>query len=140
MQADWMGFPGRRKLAAYMQDEDGAPSTLEFVLLLPIFMLIVALVVDLTFLFMAQARMHDVATYATRNWAVGQMTAIEADAYAESRSIIMSASPLSTGVIDGGALTMTLSMSAGNATPFGILHFVAGNDITTSVTQLREGV
>lgn len=143
MQGTATTLPGRvrEKLVTFLRhDEDGAPSTLEFILLLPVFMLIAALVVDLTFLFMAQARLHDVATFATRSWAVGTMTVSEADLYAETRDIILSATPVATPLIDAGAITMTLSMSAAQATPFGILGFLTGDDISTTVTQLREGV
>lgn len=122
------------------EDEDGGTMTLEFILWLPVFMLIAALIFDLAFLFMAQTRLHDVAAYATRSWAVGTMSLTEAQSYARDADILLSARPTSTEVISGGALTMTLSLSAAKVTPFGILHFLGTDNIVSEATQAREGV
>ena len=63
---------GRRIGYFLRRDEDGGTSTIEFVLWLPIFILILSIVVDVCFVFLRQAVMYDVAADTARRYAVGR--------------------------------------------------------------------
>lgn len=70
----------RRLRARIARDEDGG-ATVEFVLWLPIFMVVVALIVDSTMLLQTQSRFFDLARNASRQVATGAMTEAEAKNY-----------------------------------------------------------
>lgn len=62
-------------------ENDAGGATVEFVLWLPVFMLIVALIVDATLLLQTQSRFFDVARTASRQVALGIMNEAEAENY-----------------------------------------------------------
>lgn len=131
----------RRGSAArnYARSEDGS-ATVEFVLWVPVFVLILGLVVDVCFFFLAQSRLYDVTADATRRWALGDIaTQADAEAFVENNAGFNGATPVATGTASGGQKTIVATIPASGVTLFGILGFVSGNNIEVRVSQINEG-
>lgn len=102
-------------------DEDGGTTTIEFVLWLPIFIAILSIVVDVCFVFLAQAKMYDVASDTARQYAVRTLsTEAAARAYAEQK-----------GEFNGETPTVTVTENTAEGTVEVIIsHDIADIDIT----------
>ncbi len=122
----------------FLEDEDGT-STVEFVMWVPIFVLILGLVVDICFIFLAQSRMYDVTADAARCWAIGACTQAEAEQKVARDGAFNGTAPASSSAISGGAVTLTASLDPSQVSVVGVFGWVASNNITASVTQIKEG-
>ncbi|MBD3624261.1 MAG: pilus assembly protein [Rhodobacteraceae bacterium] len=102
-------------------DEDGGTTTIEFVLWLPIFIAILSIVVDVCFVFLAQAKMYDVASDTARQYAVRTLsTEAAAKTYAEGK-----------GEFNGETPTVTVTENSSEGTvEVVITHNIADIDIT----------
>ena len=130
----------RRKLRGYRDDEDGS-HTIEFVLWVPIFILILSLVVDVCFLFLAQSRMFDVASDATRQLAIGRKTPSEARQYAIDNASfrgVTAGADASCGTTPG-TCEVTITLPSRDVAVTGVLNFLATDNLTATVRQLEEG-
>lgn len=130
---------GVRGLKSRLIEEDGS-ATIEFVLWVPVFVLILGLIFDVSYVFMSQSRMQDAVADASRRWAVGTLTQQEAEAYASSAAIIRGHTPAASGSEANGAVTMTLSIPVTNITTFQVMNFVVSDQLTVSATQLKERI
>ena len=131
----------KARFARYVaDDEDGGTTTIEFVLWLPIFILILSLVIDVCFVFLGQAVMYDVASDAARRVSIGQDVATT-QTYAEQKAEFLGATPTVT-ITDppvDGAYTVTIEHDLQDIDVVGILGFLASDKISAVVTQLKEG-
>lgn len=131
----------RARFARYVNDdEDGGTTTIEFVLWLPIFILILSLVIDVCFVFLGQAVMYDVASDAARRASICQDIAAT-QTYAEQKAEFLGATPTVT-ITDppvNGAYTVTIQHNLEDIDVVGILGFLASDTISAVVTQLSEG-
>lgn len=131
----------KARLRRYVaEDEEGGTTTIEFVLWLPIFILILSLVIDVCFVFLGQAVMYDVASDAARRVAIGRPVA-ETTTYALDKATFLGATP-TVEISDppvNGAYTVTIKHQLDQIDVVGILGFVAGQEISAVVTQLKEG-
>lgn len=133
----------RRQIRRFFkQDEEGGTTTIEFILWLPIFIVILALIIDVCFLFLCQAIMYDVASDAARRLAIGSLDKGEAKTFAETEStfqgIAGSATISDTTDTGDGTVTVLLTHRIEDADVFGILALVSGAKISASVTQMAE--
>ena len=128
-------------LRRFSEDEDGS-HTIEFVLWVPIFILILSLVVDVCFLFLAQSRMFDVASDATRRLAIRQMTEAEAETYAETNASFRGAAADATPSCpsNSGYCEITIELNSADVAVTGILGLLSSEKLTATVRQLQEGV
>lgn len=78
-------LPGRLHFGRFTRDEDGAV-TVEFVLWLPVFFLILMLIVDATMVFSAEARLWTVARDAARQISIHRLSAEDAEEFVHERS------------------------------------------------------
>ena len=122
----------------YLRDQDGT-STVEFVMWVPIFILILGLVVDICFIFLAQSRMYDVTADAARCWAIGACTQSEAEQKVARDGAFNGSAPAPSSTINGGAVTLSASLDPSQVAIVGVFGWVASKDITASVTQIKEG-
>ncbi|WP_112320789.1 TadE/TadG family type IV pilus assembly protein [Oceanibium sediminis] len=132
----------RRARRFFNVDEDGGTTTIEFVLWLPIFILVLGIIIDVCFMFLAQAIMYDVASDAARSAAIGQFeTEQEAIDFAQDKASFRGVLPSVT--VDLGATSgtveVTITHQAQDIDLTGVLGIVAGDTIRASVTQIREG-
>ena len=119
-----------------LRDEDGAV-TIEFVLWLPFFLLIIAMVVDLTFIFMGHATMSDATADAARCWAVKSCTVTEAIARVQAEGQFAGVVPVVNPSFTNGAVQLDASMDIGELTVLGFFDW--GDSVSTRVVQLQEG-
>ncbi len=141
----------KARLAHYIdEDEEGGTTTIEFVLWLPIFILILSLVIDVCFVFLGQAVMYDVASDSARRASVGQevgtgncadgsATLLVADTC--DRATYLGATPTVTIACDGNeaAYVVTITHFLGEIDVVGVLGFISDETISSVVTQLAEG-
>lgn len=130
----------RRQVRRFFRlDEDGGTSTIEFVLWLPIFILILALIIDVCFLFLAQAIMFDVASDTARRWAIGTLsTTAEVETFAQAQGSFQGVQPVVNASSSNCAVTVELVFTLADIDVFGILGFVSNDELKASVTQLAE--
>lgn len=116
------------------RDEDGG-LTVEFVLWVPIFVLIMGLVVDVTMIMTQHSRFYDIARDATRQVALGISTKEQAKADLETRL----AGTGFTVTVDEDAeyATTTITASITDVVMFGGA-FPFDGDLTASVSMFRE--
>lgn len=134
----------RQRLSELKQDEDGGTNTIEFVLWLPIFILILSIVVDVCFMFLAQAVMYDVASDTARRMAVGRFadtTAAEASANTAAAFNGTNASSTVT-VGSDSVITVVIRHNVRDVDVIGVFGSVAstfGSDqLTATVLQVQE--
>lgn len=134
----------RRRLSELKRDEDGGTNTIEFVLWLPIFILILSVVVDVCFMFLAQAVMYDVASDTARRVAVGTAPAA-ARAQAQTNATFNGAVPTVT--IDdnkngSGVVEVVISHNVRDVDVVGVFGSVAStfasDQLSATVLQVKE--
>lgn len=129
----------RNSLKKFCRKEEGS-TTIEFILWIPIFVIIVGLVIDLCFLFLAQSRLYDVTAEGVRRWAVLQIkTGTEAETFVENNVQFRGAPVSATASTAGGAVIITATMDPADIVLTGVLNIVAGGSISATVVQLQEG-
>lgn len=119
-----------RKLIREFNDESGA-TTVEFVLWVPVFMLILMLTVDVSLLFLRQSNLWQVARDTARQVSIRQLTQIEADTYATQNATFGGDVPDVTVNVDNAAQTVNVQISVpmANVGVFGVFK-VGGKVIT----------
>jgi len=134
----------KARFARYIgDDEDGGTTTIEFVLWLPIFVLILSLVIDVCFVFLGQAVMYDVASDTARRASICQPIGDPSVPdglylYAENEAEFLGTRPGVTITQGSGAVTVTIQHELANIDVVGILGFLSGDTISAVVTQLEE--
>ena len=121
----------------FLSDESGS-ATVELVIWMPVFVLILGLVLDASMAMMAHARMWDVARDTTRQVSIGAMDATQAVTYATSEAKVRDATPIVTADDLGGEVWVDISLPIADVTVFGVLKFLASDRITAKVTMMQE--
>ena len=121
----------------FRSDESGS-TTVEFVLWVPFIFAFVLIAADATLAFMRQSQMWQVSRETARIVSRHGMDASTAETYAASQARIGSISPAVDVAIDGGDVTVTMSMPAEAMAPFGVLEFLSNTNVTTQVTHTME--
>lgn len=123
-------------LRVFRKNEDGAV-TVEFVLWVPVFVIILMLVVDASMLFVTQSNFWGVARDSARRVAVNTMTDTEAETWAEDEATFGSVVPDVDVESSGGNVTVTISTPFSDVDVFGILG-ISGLSLVAEVTQRIE--
>lgn len=113
---------------------------MEFVLWLPIFMMIVALIVDVTLLLQTQSRFFDVARTSSRQVALGIMTEAEAESYVRTTFGGDASYGANVETDETGSLVTTtisvpfskIMVMSGNVSAFG------GATLSASISMVKE--
>jgi len=123
-----------KQLIRNFGDESGA-TTVEFVLWVPVFMLILMLTVDVSLLFLRQSNLWQVARDTARQVSIGQLTAAEADTYATNKGSFGGDVPDVTVNVDVPlqSVRVDISVPMSNVGVFGIFK-VGGKVITIGGT------
>lgn len=124
-----------RSSRAALRGEKGS-ATVEFVLWLPLFFVLIGGVTDATLLMNMQARMFDVARDASRSVSLGNMTTAEAEIWALDRLSGSSAPTVDVNVLDG-FVTTDIVAPYSNAIVFG-KSFVGSNTVRAFMTMVVE--
>ena len=136
-----MNFPMRlaRGLRIHRKKEDGTVSV-EFVLWMPLFMVILALAIDASLLFMSQSNYWSVSRDTARLVARHAMDGPTAKAYAEMRAGSFFGQPQATVEYGASTVTVTLSAPAQSILLFDGMGFARGMDINARITQALEPI
>ncbi|MEO1293347.1 MAG: TadE family protein [Pseudomonadota bacterium] len=136
MRGVWL----KRRLQRFFADDRGASTTVEFVLWVPVFILVFCILIDIAFILFAQARSYDVAATAARQWAVGTLVS-EADAeqFLRDNGDFNAAQPDVSGTTET-ASTVIISMEfpVEDIDLTGVLGFVSSQTVRIVVERAKE--
>lgn len=124
------------RLRRFRKNEDGAV-TVELVLWVPVFMIILMLVVDASMLFVTQSNFWGVARDSARRVAVNTMTGTEAETWALDEASFGSVVPTVDVDTTGGNVTVTISTPFSDVDVFGLLG-LSNLNLIAEVTQRIE--
>jgi Flp pilus assembly protein TadG len=128
----------RRALSFYRRDEQAAV-TVEFVLWLPVFIIILFLIVEVSLLFLTQSSMWNVARDTARRIATHEFDQTEAEAHATSAMTFGGHSYTIAADAAGPEVSVTISASVGDVLLFAYspMAAFAGSTLSAQVI-LRE--
>ena len=123
---------------------EGGSATVEFVLWVPVLMLIVAIIADVSLLFSRQAQMLKDVQNANRSYAVGRIKSL-ADVestlttmYQPLSSGVTAKSELITSGIPGGAIRTRLSVPARDVISLGLVPSLLNLTLTVTEDEYRD--
>lgn len=131
-------FRKRKSNDPNFTEDESAAVTVEFVLWVPVFVLILAITVDATVLFMTQANLWSISRDTTRLMAARYLTDAEAKDYARDRmaawgddTTIEASSTLSEA-------TVTFTVPIASVSPFNIVTAFTSGTLGVTLTQHME--
>lgn len=126
------------RVRRFTRATDGA-ATIEAVLWLPMFVMIVALLADVSMMFHGQTRMLRIAQDANRNMSVGRLTTTtETENFVIGRMAQMSPNALATTSVAAGLITTTVSVPLNDLDLFGIAGIFSGARMAVQSEHLME--
>jgi len=133
----------RRRLALVgrraRRDERGAV-TIEFVLWLPILLVLVLTALDATLVFSRQTRFWNVSLETARLVSRHAMDAEAAEGFARSRVAFAGYTPEVDVRVTDQMVVVSIAGESSAMAPFGMLRYVLGDRIVTSVAQVVEPI
>ncbi|MDP2081634.1 MAG: TadE/TadG family type IV pilus assembly protein [Pseudotabrizicola sp.] len=121
------------------RDERGS-ATVEFVMMVPVFMALMFLIADASMVYNKQAMLMDISRDTARIVSRYALTAEEAQTHAV-KAAGTSASPATAHVsIIDGFVTVTVATDAATAAPFGFIKFAISDKISATATVVMEPV
>ena len=122
----------------FAKDESGS-STIEAVLWLPMFMLLLSMVADASFIFHGQAQALRIVQDGNRAFSVGRLEdAAATQAYIRSNLISLSRGARVTTTLSGGIITTTALISVDDLLAIGSVGALTGFDITVKSQHFLE--
>jgi Flp pilus assembly protein TadG len=130
-----------RAIRSFCRATDGS-ITVEFVMWVPVFLMIFLAITDASLMFMHQSNFWNVSRDTARIVSRHGLDAEAAEAYARGNAAFGSYSPDVDVVVNEQAATVTVTISGKTAAmaPFGVLGFAVGDRISTRVTQSLEPI
>ena len=127
------------KVAAFFRDEKGS-YTIESVIWLPIYVFILAIMMNVSMVFFNESQMLRVVQDSNRSFAVGRIDTLEAaEQYVLDRLAYLEVTPVVNSQLVDGIIYTNLSIPATQLMPFSMLHkFFNGTDIVVSAQQIVE--
>lgn len=126
------------ELKRFLFNESGS-ATIEFVIWMPMFSFLLALIADASMVFMANARMWDVARDTARRMALRTLTAEEARELALANLYYMGQSA-EVETTDGSDVIVQIAVPIEDATVFGPFSSLLPGSLQARVVMLREPV
>lgn len=133
-------FPGKSsKISAFLRGEDGS-YTIESVIWLPIYVFILAIMMNVSMVFFNESQMLRVVQDSNRSFAVGRIDSLEAaEQYVLDRLAYLNVTPVVNSQLVDGIIYTNLSVPATQLMPFSMLHkFFQETDIVVSAQQIVE--
>ncbi|QHQ33758.1 TadE/TadG family type IV pilus assembly protein [Algicella marina] len=117
---------------------EGGNASVEFVLWVPVFLLVLSVIVDASFIFLNHANMWSVTRDTARRVSMHQMTASEAQAHVES-SLATMGDRVSASADDSGLdIWVEVSVPMEDVDLFGVLNPLTSNELVARVTLVSE--
>ena len=127
-------------LAGFLRDETGS-ATIEFVLWVPVFAILLVATIDATVLYLQHTEMWNVSRDVARRVAVGDM--VETDVYQVVQNemfLYSKAYTVATSQPTDLDVQIAIQTTIADASVFGIFQAVLNNDLTAVVTMRREPI
>jgi Flp pilus assembly protein TadG len=122
----------------FLRREDGS-ATVEAVIWLPIFFLVLFLMVDVALVFVGQSEALRVVQDANRNMSIGRFrTVAETEAYVEEQLAGLSPGVQAVSVVNAGIVTTTVTMPARDLQMSGFFTAVINANLSVSADHLIE--
>lgn len=129
----------RKNFSGFLADETGG-ATIEFVMMVPLFTVILLLLVDASLLFLRQTSLMNISRDTARIVSRYAMTPAEAETYAEANASTAQALAVAQVTIVNGFVTVTITSNARSSAPFGIVSFAVGDNIVGRAISTMEPV
>ena len=130
---------GDRSVRCFLNDDRGSP-TVEFVLMVPLFVMFLLLVTDASLLFLRQTTLMNISRDTARIVSRHAMTPADAKSYAETKASTVNSPATASVTINNGFVTVILSSEAASAAPFGLVKFAVGDKISAATITTMEPV
>lgn len=127
-----------RKAKAFRKDADGS-ATIEFVIWLPLYVFILAMIADFSMVFMNQAKMWDAARDGARQIAFYRMTAEEAEQHVAS-TLQNTAPNIDVSASDGDEVVVHVSTPIADASPIGLISHLMSGTLVARVSMSKEPI
>lgn len=124
------------------RDDSSASTTVEFVLWVPVFLVILALTVDVSLMFLRQSNIWQVARDTARIYSTYQLNEAEAEAYALANATLGGDVPF----VDVNpnpnlqSVQVVITVPISDVGLFGILNIGSGSDLIAVVTHRMEPI
>lgn len=129
-----------RALQGFLRDDQGS-ATIEFVLWVPIFVVLLVATTDATILYLHHTEMWNVSRDVARRVAVGDMTEAEAVNVVQSEMFLYSSAyTVATSQPTDLDVQIVIQTQVADASIFGFFKPVLGDFLTASVTMRREPI
>lgn len=124
---------------AFCRSESGS-YTIESVIWLPIYVFILAIMMNVSMVFFNESQLLRVVQDGNRSFAVGRISTLEAvEQYVTDRIAYLKVTPTVSSQLVDGIIYTNLSVTATELMPFSMLHkFFAGTTILVSAQQIVE--
>ena len=132
-------FSGHRTIRTFLIDEKGS-ATVEFVLLFPLFSMVLLLLADASLLFLRHTNLMNISRDTARIVSRYAMTPAEAKAYAEAAARTGQSTATAEVTVLNGFVTVTISSDASSSAPFGMVSFAVGDQIVAQAVSTMEPV
>lgn len=129
----------RNSIHCFLNEENGT-STIEFMLMVPLFAVLILLVTDASLLFLRQAVLMNISRDTARIVSRHAMTPAEAKSYAERVANTRASQATAQVTIADGFVTVILSSDSASSAPFGIVKFAVGDKIVARAINMMEPV
>ena len=127
-------------VSQFLRDEHGS-ATIEFVLWVPIFVVILVAATDATILYLHHTEMWNVSRDVARRVAVGDITEADAAAVVQNEMFLYSrAYTVATSDPADLDVKIMIQTSVADASVFGFFKPVLGRNLTAMVTMRREPI
>ncbi len=124
------------RLRAFISD-DRAMATIEFVLLVPLYVVILLAVTDASVLYLTHTEMRNAARDSARRISVGAMAAADVPDRA-SKKLLLGKRTYTVAASDAGPVIVEISVGVGDASIFGFFGPVLGRQLTARVVMMKE--
>ncbi len=125
-----------RRFRAFISD-DRAMATLEFVLWVPVYVILLVAVTDASVLYLTHTEMWNAARDSARLISVGAMSAADAPNRAREQ-LLLSGRTYTVAASDANPVIVEISVGVGDASIFGFFSPVLGRQLTARVAMMKE--
>ena len=122
--------------------DDSGSTTVEFVLWVPVFLVILALTVDVSLMFLRQSNIWQVARDTARIYSIRQLNEADAETYAIAHATLGGDVPTVDVIphLSDEYVQVFISVPISDVGLFGILNIGAGSDLIAVVTHRMEPI